>query len=63
MFDDDFWGFVGVAALGTAAYFLGKGNGVTQTITQYESAAVIKSQQDQIDQLNAKLNQLTQQGK
>jgi len=58
MFDDDFWGILAFVGLGVSAYCAGQEKGKQKMIAQYEAQALIQSQQDQIDRLNARLNAL-----
>lgn len=56
MFNDDLWAMLGIAGFGVSAYCYGKENGVKQTTTKYEMQSVVDKQQQQIHDLQRRLN-------
>ena len=58
-FNDDFWATLIIAGVGIGAYCAGKNKGAQETVAKYDAKAIINSQQQQINDLNAKLNALT----
>lgn len=56
MFNDDLWAMLGIAGFGIGAYITGKENGVKQTTAKYEMELVVDKQQQQIHDLQRRLN-------